>query len=482
MIAIYVLLGILIALVIALGIFVGVVFSKKKSGGGVSIEDVQAENEKLAQKLESSIEKSKFESSMTTGALNAQVAALKGEVTSQNDNAKSLTLLVQNFATQTDQKLESMRKDVADKVDEVRKTTQQAVNQVKDDVVRSVIEVKNSTAQSIKEVREDNAKNLAEVKRDNQEQLEKVRKTVDEQLSTTLETRFSQSFKIVNDRLEEINRTFTELQTLQTGVADLNKIFKNVKTRGTWGEIALESLLSQILVPEQYDKQVKLTRGSDDMVDFVIKMPGKGDGEVLLPIDSKFPIEDYEKIADAAESGNADEVKNAIKGLALRIKGEAKSIRDKYIKPPKTTDFAIMYLPTEGLYAEVIRIDGLVEDLQSTHRVVVCGPTTIAALLNSLQMGFKSVAIEKRSTQIAKLLQDFMGDFAKFRKLLVQTTDKIDKVKSTLQEAEHRTEIIGKKLDKVSRITGDDAPSMAMLEEQIAGDVIEFDEDETDEG
>ncbi len=481
MIVVYVLLAILIVLVIALGVFVGVLFGKRKSNtAAVTLDNVQEENEKL---LKGVTDSAKLENSMIVGALNAQTSALAGEVRAQNENAKSLTLLVQSFMSTTDQKLEGMKAEVVKNVDEVRKMTTLALNQVKDDVVKSVNEVKNSTAQSIKEVRDDNAKNLAEVKRDNQEQLEKVRKTVDEQLSTTLETRFSQSFKIVNDRLEEINRTFTELQTLQTGVADLNKIFKNVKTRGTWGEIALESLLSQILVGEQYAKQVKLTRGSDDAVDFVIKMPGKGDGEVLLPIDAKFPIEDYEKIAEASESGNQDSLKLAIKALTMRVSGEAKSIRDKYIKPPKTTDFAIMYLPTEGLYAEIIRIDGLVEDLQSKYRVVVCGPTTIAALLNSLQMGFKSVAIEKRSTQIAKLLQDFMSDFAKFRKLLMQTTDKIDKVKTTLQEAEHRTEIIGKKLDKVSRITGDDAPSMAMLEEQIAGDVIQFDEDDdTDEG
>ncbi len=480
MIAVYVLLAILIALVIALGILVGVLFSKKKNDPSDMFVLLQAENERL---LKSVADSTKLENSMIVGALNAQTSALAGEVRAQNENAKSLTLLVQNFMSTTDQKLEGMKAEVVKSVDEVRKTTTQAVNQVKDDVVKSVNEVKNSTAQSIKEVRDDNAKNLAEVKRDNQEQLEKVRKTVDEQLSSTLETRFSQSFKIVNDRLEEINRTFTELQTLQTGVADLNKIFKNVKTRGTWGEIALDSLLSQILVAEQYDKQVKLTRGSDDAVDFVIKMPGKGSGEVLLPIDSKFPIEDYEKIAEAAESGNQDAVKVAIKGLAVRVSGEAKSIRDKYIKPPKTTDFAIMYLPTEGLYAEVIRIDGLVEDLQSKYRVVVCGPTTIAALLNSLQMGFKSVAIEKRSTEIAKLLQTFMGDFAKFKKLLSQTTDRIDKVKSSLQDAEYRTEQIGKKLDRVSRITGEDSPSMAMLEEQIAFDAIQFDEDDDeDEG
>ena len=259
-------------------------------------------------------------------------------------------------------------------------------------------------------------------------------------------------------------------------MSDLNKIFKNVKTRGTWGEVALENLLAQILVPEQYDKQVRLTRGSDDAVDFVIKMPGKGEGEVLLPIDAKFPVEDYARLAEAADRADVEGIEAAGKALAARVKSDAMSIRDKYVKPPKTTDFAIMYLPTEGLYAEVIKRYGLVEEIQNKYRVVVCGPTTIAALLNSLQMGFKSVAIEKRSTEIGKLLQSFLVDFAKFSALLKQTGDKLSKVQTTLTNAENRTEIIRKKLNKVSSLTGEENTL-------IAGDIspdeeITFDESE----
>ena len=320
------------------------------------------------------------------------------------------------------------------------------------------------------------------MKEDNAKQLDKMRETVDEKLSATLEQRFNQSFKIVNDRLEEINRTFGELQNLQTGVSDLNRIFKNVKTRGTWGEVALENLLAQILAPEQYQKQVRIKRGSDDMVDFVIKMPGKGDEEVMLPIDAKFPVEDYARLVEASEKGDADGVESASKALAARVKSEAMSIRDKYVVPPRTTDFAIMYLPTEGLYAEVIRREGLVEDIQNKYRIVVCGPTTIAALLNSLQMGFRSVAIEKRSTEIGKLLQSFMSDFAMFTKYLRQTGDRLDSVKKSLENAEERTRIIGKKLNKVNSLSDEKGPDMQALIDSAPDGEITFEEDYDNEG
>ena len=342
--------------------------------------------------------------------------------------------------------------------------------------------MKQSTQKSIADLRLANAESIKEMKQDNAVQLDKMRQTVDEKLSATLEQRFNQSFKIVNDRLEEINRTFGELQNLQTGVNDLNRIFKNVKTRGTWGEVSLESLLSQILAPEQYAKQVRIKRGSEDMVDFVIRMPGKTDEEVWLPVDAKFPVEDYARLVEASEKGDPDGVESASKALAQRVKAEAMSIRDKYIAPPKTTDFAIMYLPTEGLYAEVLRREGLVEDIQNKFRIVVCGPTTIAALLNSLQMGFKSVAIEKRSTEIGKLLQGFMTDFAMFTKLLQQTGDKIDGVRKTLENAEKRTMIIGKKLNKINSISDEKGPDMDQLIGDITDDDITFKEVDVYEG
>lgn len=451
-----------ISAVLALIAIVLLVLDLKKRNGvsgtqSVRMEDVWAENERLKNDVENSI---KVNNIMITGAINAQANSIS-----------ALGERMDRFAVATQQGLAN-----------VTQSTQQALAAQAQSTQQGLADVKQSTAKSISDLRLANAESIKEMKQDNAVQLDKMRQTVDEKLSATLEQRFNQSFKIVNDRLEEINRTFGELQNLQTGVNDLNRIFKNVKTRGTWGEVSLESLLSQILAPEQYAKQVRIKRGSEDMVDFVIRMPGKTDEEVWLPVDAKFPVEDYARLVEASEKGDPDGVESASKALAQRVKAEAMSIRDKYIAPPKTTDFAIMYLPTESLYAEVLRREGLVEDIQNKFRIVVCGPTTIAALLNSLQMGFKSVAIEKRSTEIGKLLQGFMTDFAMFTKLLQQTGDKIDGVRKTLENAEKRTMIIGKKLNKINSISDEKGPDMDQLIGDIGDDDITFKEVDVYEG
>lgn len=451
-----------ISAVLALIAIVLLVLDLKKRNGvsgtqSVRMEDVRAENERLKNDVENSI---KVNNIMITGAINAQANSIS-----------ALGERMDRFAVSTQQGLAN-----------VTQSTQQALAAQAQSTQQGLADVKQSTAKSISDLRLANAESIKEMKQDNAVQLDKMRQTVDEKLSATLEQRFNQSFKIVNDRLEEINRTFGELQNLQTGVNDLNRIFKNVKTRGTWGEVSLESLLSQILAPEQYAKQVRIKRGSEDMVDFVIRMPGKTDEEVWLPVDAKFPVEDYARLVEASEKGDPDGVESASKALAQRVKAEAMSIRDKYIAPPKTTDFAIMYLPTESLYAEVLRREGLVEDIQNKFRIVVCGPTTIAALLNSLQMGFKSVAIEKRSTEIGKLLQGFMTDFAMFTKLLQQTGDKIDGVRKTLENAEKRTMIIGKKLNKINSISDEKGPDMDQLIGDIGDDDITFKEVDVYEG
>ena len=295
-------------------------------------------------------------------------------------------------------------------------------------------------------------KKLEAIRGDNEKQLNKMRETVDEKLSSTIEERFNNSFKIVSERLGEITQSFAEMHNLQTGVNDLKKIFSNVKQRGTWGEIALENLLSQILAPEQYSKNVNITKSGDERVDFVINLPGKNDDTVYLPVDSKFPIEDYLKLVEASESGNVAEIDEAAKKLERRIKEEAASIRQKYVHPPKTTDFAILYLTIEGLYAEVVKRPGLIEELQSKYRIVICGPTTLAALLNSLQMGFRTVAIEKRSTEIWKLLEQFRKDFSKFSELLNLTKKKLEGVQSTIEDAGKRTEMIQKRLSGVGTL------------------------------
>ncbi len=446
MTGLYVLIAICIALALAC-VALCVLLLKK---GGAKIDDsalkgIREESERLKNDVDTAM---KINNSMMLGALNAQT-----------DNIRA----------------------VGERMDRFMQITQKGLEEVKTSTAQSIANMRVANEQSIASLTALNANSIKEMKEDNAKQLEKMRETVDEKLSATLETRFNQSFKIVNDRLEEINRTFSELQNLQTGVNDLNRIFKNVKTRGTWGEVSLESLLAQILAPEQYQKQVRIKRGSEDMVDFVIRMPGKGDEEVFLPIDAKFPIEDYARLVEASEKGDPDGVEAASKALANRVKSEAMSIRDKYVNPPKTTDFAIMYLPTEGLYAEIIRREGLVEDIQNKFRIVVCGPTTIAALLNSLQMGFRSVAIEKRSTEIGKLLQGFMSDFALFTKYLKQTGDRLDTVKKSLENAEERTRIIGKKLNKVNSLSDDKGPDMEQLIAASGNEEITF-EDVDNEG
>lgn len=437
MTGLYVLGAICAVLCIAAIVLLLLIFRKKSdvNAHGASVDDLVRENDRLKNELDTAI---KINNTMLTGAINAQT-----------NNIGALAERMDRFAISTQQGL---------------------------------ADVRQSTAKSIADLRLANEQSIKEMKADNAVQLDKMRQTVDEKLSATLEQRFNQSFKIVNDRLEEINRTFGELQNLQTGVNDLNRIFKNVKTRGTWGEVSLENLLSQILAPEQYAKQVRIKRGSEDMVDFVIRMPGKADEEVLLPIDAKFPVEDYARLVEASERGDADGVESASKALAKRVKTEAMSIRDKYVNPPKTTDFAIMYLPTEGIYAEVLRRDGLVEDIQNNYRIVVCGPTTIAALLNSLQMGFRSVAIEKRSTEIGKLLQGFMNDFALFTKLLQQTGDKIDGVRKSLENAEKRTAIIGKKLNRINNLSDEKGPDMEQLIGSVQDEEITFKEEDIYEG
>lgn len=387
-----------------------------------------------------------------------EVVRMKSEIitTLKMENA----MMKGTFEAQT-----NSTKEIAHRFDLFMNAVDIKLDKLKDDNAKNIAEVRNETSKVLSEVRTDNAKSIIEMKNDNAEQLEKMRVTVDEKLSSTLEKRFNSSFKIVNDRLEEINRSFADLQNLQTGVNDLKGLFKNIKTRGTWGEVALENLLTQILNDGQFEKQFKLSPRSNEFVDFAIKLPGKGDGEIYLPIDAKFPVEDYQRLVDASEKNDSEMVEIASKAIEARIKQEARSISEKYIKPPKTTDFAILYLPIEGLFAEVIKRHGLSETLQTKYRVVVCGPTTIAALLNSLQMGFRSVAIEKRSTEIGKLLTAFVKDFDTFTGLIEKTGKKLEEVQNTISKASKRNEIIKKKLNKVEQYDiGEPSSNAELLE------------------
>ena len=296
---------------------------------------------------------------------------------------------------------------------------------------------------------------LKEIQDKNEKKLEEMRQTVDEKLHETLEKRLGESFKLVSDRLEQVYKGLGDMQELARGVGDLKNVLTNVKTSGGWGEIQLENLIDQILTQEQYEKNVSTKKGSNDKVEIAIKLPGRNLSKseiVWLPIDAKFPIEDYQRLIDAQDLANLSAINEANKAIETRIKGEAKKIAEKYLDPPHTTDFAIMFLPVEGLYAEVLRRPGLAEFLQREYRVVVSGPTTLAALLNSLQMGFRTLAIEKRSSEVWKILSSVKNEFGKFGDLLDKTQKKLQEASNTIDDASKATRKIEKQLNKVEEL------------------------------
>jgi len=302
------------------------------------------------------------------------------------------------------------------------------------------------------------AAHLKEIQQSNENKLEQMRKTVDEKLHDTLEKRLGESFQLVSNQLDIVSKGLGEMRTLANGVGDLKKVLTNVKTRGTWGEVQLENLIDQILTPDQYAKNISTKVGSNDKVEFAIKLPGKENkaSNIWLPIDAKFPIEDYQRLLEAQENGNVEMVNEASKALEIRIKTEAKKISEKYIDPPNTTDFAFMFLPIEGLYAEVLRIVGLTDKLQRENKIIIAGPTTIYALLNSLQMGFKTLAIEKRTSEVWKILNSVKNEFNKFGEILEKTQKKIREANDTIESATKATKKIERQLQQVESTKGID--------------------------
>jgi len=296
---------------------------------------------------------------------------------------------------------------------------------------------------------------LTAIQNENSLKLEEMRKVVEEKLQGTLDRRLGESFKQVAERLEQVHKGLGEMQELARGVGDLKKVLTNVKTRGVWGEIQLEALLDQILTIDQFSKNVRVNPDSSETVEFAIKLPGKEDEHkcVWLPIDAKFPREDYERLIECAEKGDADGVALSAQEIEKRIKEEARTINKKYIHPPHTTDFAILFLPVEGLYSEVLRRPGLFEFVQKEYRVNITGPTTLAALLNSLQMGFRTLAIEKRSSEVWKLLSAVKMEFEKFEEIINKIHQKIQEVDRTIEEdVARRTRVISKKLSNVETL------------------------------
>ncbi len=310
---------------------------------------------------------------------------------------------------------------------------------------------------------------LKTLRDENTAKLEAMRMTVDEKLQGTLEQRLGESFKLVSERLDAVHKGLGEMQTLATGVGDLKRVLTNVKARGSWGEVQLGNLLEQMLTKDQYVVNAAMAEGSSERVEFAIKLPGD-EQPVFLPIDAKFPVEDYERLQAAADAGDVDQVEIAAKALERRLKDSAATIASKYIVPPRTTDFAIMFLPTEGLYAEALRRPGLVDELQKKHRIIVAGPTTLTAILSSLQMGFKTLAIQQRSGEVWQVLGAVKAEFGKFGDVLSSVKKKLNEASNHIEKAEVRSRAISRKLRDVEELPGSERVDLLGQFEEDSGE------------
>ena len=368
--------------------------------------------------------------------------------------------------------LRTLRDEIRDSSREGREESARSVNRFGEGIISQhqllvdqlgqLMRLNDGRMVSIQQTVEDR---LRDLQTGNEERLEKMRALVDEKLHATLEKRLGEAFASVSERLEKVHQGLGEMKALTADMGDLKKVLTNVKARGTWGEIQLGALLDQILTPEQYGKNVATRPGKSERVEFAIRLPGVQEGTpVWMPIDSKFPQEDYLRIIAASEAADAEALAESSKALERRVVAEAKSIHEKYLEPPHTTDFAILYLPVEGLYAEVLRMNGLCERLTREYRVVIAGPTTIAALLNSLQMGFRTLAIEKRSSEVWVLLGQVKTEFGKFGDVLEKARIKIEQVGKELGNAQVRTRSIERRLRQVQELPGE-------IEEDALGEV-----------
>ncbi|MES2323800.1 MAG: DNA recombination protein RmuC [Pseudomonadota bacterium] len=377
---------------------------------------------------------------------------LRGELqgSAQTTRQELTATLAQNHGA-TVQQLDGMRHQIHLVGISGREEQSQSLGRFAETMNERMLEVRATLEAKIKDLQLDNGARL-----------EEMRKTVDEKLHATLETRLTESFRQVSERLEKVHQGLGEMQQLAIGVGDLKRVLTNVKTRGTWGEVQLEMLLEQVLTVDQYAKNVETVAGTGARVEFAIKLPGQVEGgtPVWLPIDAKFPKEQYERLIDAAERADADGVAQGGRELERAVRVEAKTISEKYLSPPQTTDFAILFLPTEGLYAEVMRRPGLADDLQRTLRVSIAGPSTLSAILNSLQMGFRTLALEKRSSEVWQVLGAVKTEFGKFGDVLSQTRLTLEKAAKNIENAEVRSRQMARKLKTVEALPSEAAQLM----------------------
>ncbi|GAB3443096.1 DNA recombination protein RmuC [Massilia solisilvae] len=386
---------------------------------------------------------------------------LEMQASAQGTRQELSAHLAQNQAAIV-QQLEAMRQQIQLHAAGGREEQARALKRFADTLNQAIASLTESNAQRMLEVRSTLETKIRDLQADNAKRLEEMRQTVDEKLHATLETRLTESFRHVSERLEKVHQGLGEMQQLAVGVGDLKRVLTNVKTRGTWGEVQLEMLLEQVLTVDQYARNVETVKGTNARVEFAIRLPGavEGGAPLWLPIDAKFPKEQYERLVEAAEHADADGVARAGAELERAVRLEAKTICEKYVSPPQTTDFAIMFLPTEGLYAEVMRRPGLADDVQRTLRVMIAGPSTLTALLNSLQMGFRTLALEKRSSEVWQVLGAVKTEFGKFGDVLAATKATLERAARNIESAEVRSRQMARKLKSVEALPSEAAQLM----------------------
>jgi len=371
-------------------------------------------------------------------------------LTQSGDVARTQNEQIDSFRTQ----LAAMQQQVSDALQGATHTLAQQSQSARDAQDAALKRLSDSLGEQLRALSEANERRLSALQEGNEKKLDQMRATVDEKLHATLEQRLGESFKQVADRLEQVHKGLGEMQTLARDVGALNRVLTNVKTRGIFGEVQLAGLLEQVFTPEQYATNVATVPGSSERVEFAIRLPGqRDDGQPLwLPIDAKFPREDYERLLDAQERADAPAMELAAKAIETRLRLEARTIRDKYIAPPHTTDFAILFVPTEGLYAEALRRPGLVQAMQHEHKVMLAGPTTLLATLSSLQMGFRTLALEKRSAEVWEVLGAVKTEFGKFGDVLARTRKKLEEATNTIDQAQTRTNVMTRRLKSVEAL------------------------------
>lgn len=433
------------------------------------VDGMRATVEKRFQNLQQSIE-SRLDNirETVTNQLKSTVDTLVNTV---GELGKSQETQLGNVRKTVHDRLEAMQSSSENKSELMHKTVTNQLQTTADTLVNTIGELGKTQDTQLENIRKTVHDRLEAMQTSNEDKLDQMRKTVDEKLQSTLEKRLGESFNQVSKRLEEVQRGLGEMQELATGVGDLKRVLTNVKTRGTWGEVQLGALLEEILTPDQYDSNVRILENSQEQVEFAIRLPGNDDEPnscVWLPIDSKFPLADYERLVQTSEAADKDEIEKATGTFLATVRNEAKTISEKYISPPKTTDFAVMFLPTEGLYAEVLRSPGEVADLLHRYRIVVAGPTTLAAILSSLRMGFRTLAIEKRSSEVWEILAAVKTEFGKFGDVMDKLKRQLNTASKTIDETGTRTRAMERTLRTVEELPPDEATARLGLADGVA--------------